>query len=560
MVSGTPGAGVVGGIAPVLAAGSLSAWDWAIIAAYMLVLLVSGLWLARREPSGSSEYFLAGRRMPAWAVACSVIASSLSVATFIGAPEQAFAGDLRYLSATLGAFIAITIVALVFIPAYYREGVSTVYELLERRMGRRAKEAASVAFMAGRVFASGARVYIAALPLTLILFGPAETAPSWALPASILLLCAVGVVYTLWGGISSIIWTDVIQTAVLVLAVGAAALVLWFRIEAPAAEVVRAMSTGMPDGSSKLRVVDVGIHAGAGGWPSIDFALPFTLLTAVVGWSLLNLAAYGTDHDLAQRMLTCKSAVKGSQSAVAAVLLGLPITALFMVIGLLLWVFYTQPQLVGPAAPSGPPPRADQAFVTFIVQEVPRGLAGLMVAGLFAIGLGSLNSAINAMAATFIKDFYERWRPGRSDRHYLVVSRWAVVGWGAVLAAFAIACIRLRGEQKLIDFALGIMNFCYAGLLAVFLTALFTRRGNGRSALAAIVVGFLVVLSLQPWAIAWAMSQWGVQPPFPRVASPWVLLLATSAALAVCCLGRRPAAAAADAGAGAARPGDAAGR
>jgi Na+/proline symporter len=264
------------------------------------------------------------------------------------------------------------------------------------------------------------------------------------------------------------------------------------------------------------------------------------------------MAAYGTDHDLAQRMLTCKSAIKGSRSAIGGIILNLPIVALFMILGLLLWIFYKRPDLMGRPTPAYPID-GDRVFLTFILHELPAGLSGLMVAGLFAAGLGSLNSAINAMAATTIKDFYVQARPARDERHYLVAGRWAVAVWGVAMALFASFCIfwRQSSGDTLIDFALNVMTFAYAGLLAVFATAIFTKRGSTASAIAALVTGFVVIGLFQPavWS-TWTgwfeatrasarseVEHWALGDL--KLAYPWHMLIATLAAFAVCCLGKQ---------------------
>ncbi|MGD9688319.1 MAG: sodium:solute symporter [Phycisphaerales bacterium] len=520
--------------APFTLALAFTVLDWVVVGLYLGVLLVSGLVLARFEPKGADDYFLGGRRMPVWAVAFSIIASTLSVATFLGAPEVSFRGDLTYLSTNIGGLLAVAVVAAFFIPAFYRHNCTTIYELLEQRFGAPARYAASAAFMLGRVFASGARIYIAAIPLAMLFFGDAHSQHWPALASAILALSAVAVAYTLIGGIASVIWTDVIQVIVLLGSVVAAIVLLLDRIPADPSQIIESLRTAGPPnaasaaGSSKLTVIDPGLP--------FNPSSTFTLLTAVFGFSLLNMAAYGADHDMVQRMLTCRSAIRGSASIVAAIFMGIPIVALFLIIGLLLHVFYQQPSLMGNVTPIVPAGSGERAFTTFILHELPSGLRGVMIAGLFAVGLGSLNSAINAMAATAVKDFYVHLRPGRTERHYLAAGRWATVGWGVVLALFAIFCIawkRSSPDTGLIDFALGVMNFAYSGLLAVFLAALFTRRGTARSAIAALVVGFFVVLLLQP--AVW--TRWAAFIPLRSgtladisLAYPWHMLIATSLA------------------------------
>lgn len=526
--------------------------DGLVLLGYCLVLVVTGVWFSRREQKGTADYFLAGRRMPMWAVAVSIIATSLSAATFIGAPEQSYRGDMTYLSANIGGIIAVVIVAAVFIPAFYRHDCTTIYELLERRFGLGAKSAASAAFMVGRVFASGARIYIGAIPFAMILFGPDKAGQPPYLIAAIGALCLVGVMYTLFGGIASVIWTDVIQTVVLVTAVIAAIVLLVVKIGAPAGEVWAYLSAAGPDGSSKLTVLRAGIDLSRPGL-GFDPSAQFTLLTAVFGFALLNLAAYGTDHDMVQRMLTCKSPVQGSRSVLTSLAIGIPLVAMFLVVGLLLHAFYHggfAAAGAGADGRGGVVADTAQVFLNFILTEMPPGLAGLMLAGLFAAGVGSLNSAINAMAATFIKDFYTRWAPGRDERHYLAMSRGAVVAWGIVLGAFAVGCVywkRSSPETTLIGLALSVMTFAYAGLLAVFLTALFTRRGSTASVVAGLVTGFAVIAFLQPFIYKPVMGAlFGPDSPAASLslAFPWHMTIATGLAFAVCCLGRKSGAAA----------------
>jgi len=546
-----------------LAAG-LAIADQVIVATYLGIILISGIWLARREPAGAEEYFLGGRRMPVWAVAISVVASSLSVATFMGVPQQAYAGNLTYLSTNIGGLLAVLVVAYFFIPAFYKHSCTSIYELLEHRFGPGAKQASSLAFMVGRLLASGVRIYIAAIPLAMVLFGVEQSQRAEFIVGAILILSAVAVGYTLIGGIASVIWTDVIQTVVLVIAVLAAVWVLLARIDAPAADIVQALQSNTPAAGatnaagtaaqgSKLLIFDF----------SLDVTKSFTVLAAIVGWSLLNMASYGTDHDMVQRCLTCKSAIKGSRSVIIAIFTGIPVVTLFMLIGLLLWIFYQRPDLTGGAPVTYDIAMTDRVFTTFILNELPAGLRGLMVAGIFAVALGSLNSAITAMAATSVKDFYAHAVPGKSDRHYMIAGRWATVGWGAALAGFACLCIvwQKYENRTLIDFALGVMTYAYSGLLAVFLSALFTKRGTTASVIAALVTGFLVVLFFNPslWlgiskiipsivesTVSAAQAKSPGKPvvidaelvkdalPFLKLASPYHMLIATVAAFTVC--------------------------
>jgi len=478
--------------------------DWLVLGAYFVLLAGTGWIFARRETRDTEDYFLGGRSMPAWAVGVSIVATSMSAASFVGVPESGYAGNLTYLTTNVGMVLAALVVAFVFIPAFYAERVQTIYGLLERRVGPRAGHAASWAFLVGRLFASGARIFVGALPLSLVLFGVERGLEPVHLVQAVALLTFVGIVYTLMGGVAAVIWSDVIQMVVLLgAAVGAIVLVLGW-VDAPFEQLLDALRTGgkpLVEGgaaTSKLELVDT----------RTDPRLPFTLLTAVLGFTLLGIGSYGTDQDLAQRMLTCKSSAEGSRSVLTGILLGIPSVLLFLVVGLLLWVFYQRPELMGVHAPSAPPSDGRQVFLEFILTEMPSGLKGLMMAGLFAAGLSSLNSAINAMSSTFINDVYRKRRPDLDERALLTAGRAGVVICGVVLGLFAVLCVfwqASRGDEvrggAILDFVLGVMTFAYSGLVGVFLSVLVLRRGSETSVVVALVVGFLLIAAAQPWGL-----------------------------------------------------------
>lgn len=521
----------------------LDTLDWIALAAHGALILGTGWWFSRRKQTSAKDYFLAERSMPVWAVAISTAAAALSAATFTGVPVQSYAGDLTYLSVNIGAVLAIVIVAFVFIPAFYRANTTTVYGLLEQRLGPGARTVASLAFLIGRVLALGARVYIAAIPGAIVLFGsdPAHL-QSHDLIACIAVLTLVGTAYTLVGGVRSVIWTDVIQTSIFLGAAGAAVWILLRHIPAsPAAIWSELAATPTPSGT-KSTILSL----------STDPASPYTLWTSVIGMTLFYLAAYGTDHDLTQRMLTCENARKGGRSAIVAILIQIPIIAIFLAIGSLLWAFYQSPTLMGGEAPTGELPENRSVFIAFISRYSPPGLLGLVIAGLYAAALSSLLSGLNAMGASLYADVYRKAFPRVSERHDILAGRLSVVLSGLAVGGFAIVCVMWQKSQDLtlIDLALTVMNFAYAGLLAVFLAAILTRRGNSASAVASILVGFVVIAALQPaWIGVWTSMIPGLAPT-PDVATdwrlgelklafPWQLTIGVAISFLVCIAGKR---------------------
>lgn len=502
-----------------LAANPFTTLDWLVIAAYFGALVGTGTyfaWKARRIASASA-FFSGDHTMPVWAVAISILATAQSAATFTGVPEQGYNNDLRYLATNLGSIIAAIILARVFIPAYYRKNVTTPYQLLETRFGPGAKLATSVAYMLGRVFASGARVYVGAIPVSMAVFGDVS---GEHLAISIGAFMVFGVLYTLAGGINSVIWTDVLQVCVYLGAAAAAIVWLCTRVTAPWSEVLAAVEVGTKTGTSKLNL-----------WPNDwTWATDMNLATILTGFVLIALASHGTDQDLVQRMLTCKSAAKGSWSVISGVLIGIPAVAAFSILGILLWVYYQRPGLMGDPTRVAPSGESSGVFLEFILSQMPPGFAGLMVAGVLAAGPAGINSSLNSMGSTLINDVYRTFRPDRPDRHYILAGRWAIAFWGVILGLFALACIpwRAHAGQDIINFVLSVMNFAYAGLLGVFFTALFTRRGTTASCVAAMVVGFFTVLLLRQeiwtrWTGAFGLESWSAF----KLAWPWHLVIGT---------------------------------
>src|SRR4051812_816857 len=424
--------------------------DWAIVGGYFALMFAIGLAVSRKRQD-AREYFLAGRSLPTWALAVSIVATTLSAATFIAVPDEVYLGDVGYLILFLGTFVAVFIVALLFVPRLYRAGTVTIYGYLRPRFGDGAVTAVSCTFLVGRLLASGSRLFFAAVPLTMLLFGAEH--PEQHKGKLVLAICLVGLIgtaYTVKGGIRAVVWTDAIQ---LFLVIGAACLtvgLLLHRIGRPPGELWAALAA---DG--KLHLVDT----------SWDLSKTYTVWAALFGYTFLNVANYGVDQDFAQRFLVSKSAWRGGLSVIVSQVVTVAVVCLFLAVGLLLYVFYKRPDLSGPAWPGyAPAGKLDAAYPHFILRELGPGLSGLAIAGFFAVAQGSMDSAINAMASSAVADLYLPWRRRRGLPADAGTStkapRVAVAVIGGVLVAFAVGCAFLYDpkQQTLLQFALGVMN------------------------------------------------------------------------------------------------------
>jgi len=501
--------------------------DWGIFALYLTILAASGWYFSQNRSKDSRDYFLARNSMPMWMVAVSTLATTQSAATFLGGPDLGYRGDLTYLFTNVGAVIAAVIVARLLIPRFYASRVTTVYELLQARYGEKAKHRAGSIYLLGRVFASGARLYMAAIAVSMILFN--DIAANHVITA-VILLSAAGLLQTLIGGVRSVIQSDVLQCAVYVSAALAVVAVLLWQIPADMGQILSALNAPQDGSASKLTLVDTG-------WNLSD---PFNLWATLTGFVLLNIAAFGLDQDVTQRILTCKTPRDGARAVLYSVVMVVPVMAVFMGIGLLLHIFYQNPQLMAGTTVSEPSGGDITVFMHYVLHEMPAGLRGLVTIGVIAAALSTLNSSLNSMASVLTEDLYRHWLRVRNidkpDAHFVRAGRWGMAVVASALGGMAILCFYWQqiSDLPLITFALSVMVFAYSGLLGVFFTALFTGRGNARSVGWALAMGFLVTLVQQPWMITILT---GNEQPLV-IAFPWQLCLGTLVSFAVCNLGK----------------------
>jgi SSS family transporter len=452
--------------------------DWLVFFSYFGILAISSYLFSQIKVKNSRDYFVASNSMPLLGVAISIVATSQSAATFLGAPEFAYAHDFSFIGFYLSALLAVFFIAKFLIPRFYAIGAVTVYELLEKRYGEAAKKQAGVMFLIGRVLASGARLYIGALAISMILFLDISFTH---MLISILLLVGGALLYAYFGGIKSIIYSDIIQA---VTYVGAGILVLWYLY----ASLGDTNIIEMLREHNKLVFFDSSLDG--------KFSLPALL----GGWLLLNIAAFGLDQDMAQRVLSCKNKEDATKSLILSIIITIPIVLLFLAIGALLFLHYQNTNLT-----QNFQGESITIFMYYILNEMPQGLRGLVTVGAIAAALSSTNSVLGAMASVAVEDIYKPWKlkkePNTKEAHFLSASRKAVLFFAAVLTLMAVVSYfwQRESELSLIGFALGVMSFAYAGLLGVYFAAIFTKRGSAKTVLPALLGGFLTVLALQPY-------------------------------------------------------------
>ncbi len=471
-----------------------SPFDWAVFGGYFLILAVSSWLFSRVNIRSSRDYFVGGNSVPMLAAAVSVLATSQSAATFLGGPEYAYRKDLTFIGFYISALLAVLLIAKVLVPRFYAIRAVTVYELLEKRYGAKAKREAGVMFLVGRVLASGARLYIGALAVSMIVF--ADIAPLHLLVAIIILVLGA-LAYTYFGGVKSVIYSDAIQ-AVTYIGAGVAVLVyLYGALNADFGTMAEVLNA-----ERKLTLITTGGN--------------FGIWSLLGGWLLLNIAAYGLDQDMTQRVLACKNGRDGSRALVVSIVMTIPVVLLFLAIGLLLHLFYNHPELsgIGGGAVQEFSGEKITIFMTYILNEMPEGLRGFVTVGAIAAALSSTNSVLAAMASVAVEDIYRPWKTARGvtdETHYIAAARAAVLLFALLLTIMAVVSYywQRATDLPLVSFALGVMSFAYAGLLGVYGSALFTKRGTEGSVKWALGGGLLTVLALQPYVFGISIgSSW----------------------------------------------------
>lgn len=467
--------------------------DYAVIAGYVLALTAFGTYFARFQRS-SRDYFLSGHSVPWWAICFTVVATETSTITFIGVPAAAYTGNMAFLQLPIGYVIGRVLVSLMFLPAYFRGDLMTSYQLLEWRFGSGVRAAGAGLFLITRSLADGIRLFTTALVIAVVTGIP--------VPWTVVLLGAAMIVYTMYGGSAAVIWTDVVQMFVYL----AGAFIVFF-----------ALLNGIDGGWQA--VLETGRAAGK--FAVFDFSFDpstvYTLWAGVVGGVAITLATHGTDQFLVQRLLAAPSARDAGRGLILSGVLVLLQFALFLVIGVMLFTYYQQ-------VPLPELGRADEILPRFVINTLPSGVSGFIVAAIVA---AALSPSINAMAATTVNDFYLRYVNETADEQTVMrVSYRATLFWGIVQLAVALGAQWM--DRSVLDAGLSILSLTAGPVLGAFLVGIATTRVSAAAMLGGMIVGIALLVYLwlaTPLAWTWyafvgaavtALVAFALTPVFPR--------------------------------------------
>src|SRR6266567_3234146 len=431
--------------------------DSTVLLLYFVLIIAVGLYMGRKEEN-LKDFALGGRRMPWWAVLASLIAAETTAATFFGTPGEGFTfRNYTYLQLAIGTILARILVSYIFIKPYYDYKVYSIYEYLTARFGVPTKNAASAIFMVTRVLASGTRLYVAAIALALayeMIRGvqPGQKETLFIYIGSTTAIVILTAIYTTLGGIQAVVWTDFIQASIMIGSALIAVGLLYSQIPGGWDEIVqRHGSFGISD------FFTTGLDPAKHGWDKIKgmFEVEYTIFAGLIGSTFMTMSTHGTDQDMVQRMLTAPDIRRSRRSVIMSGLADIPIAFTFLSIGVLLWVFYQTHH--DPNLPKTP----NEIFCHYILYEMPVGIRGLLLAGIFATAMGSLSTALNALATSFTRDWYEPYiNPASTSEQSLHAVRWATV-WFAILmiiiASITSYLVIVHPNVRIIPIALGIL-------------------------------------------------------------------------------------------------------
>jgi solute:Na+ symporter, SSS family len=437
--------------------------DLVIVIAYLLGITLLGLRF-RQQQHDVKDYFLGGRSAPWWALALSIVATETSTLTIIGTPAIAYATNLTFLQLVFGYIVGRFLISILFLPGYFRGEFLTAYALIEKRFGAKMRAVSALTFLITRTLAEGVRVAAIALVVSVAL-GTSER-------LAVFIVIGLTILYTFEGGMKAVIWTDVAQFLLYL--------------------------------TGSLFTLGLLLHKIPGGWPEVvhvaavnghkfqflDFhwnlAANYTFWSGVIGGAFLTMATHGTDQTIVQRLLAARHQNDSRRAIIASGFIVLFQFTVFLVVGVLLFVFAQHTPLLAPGD------RTDRILPLFLVREMPTGLAGLLLASILAVAMSNASGSLNSLAASSVMDLNAlRGRP-IDPAKFLKISRRMTLVWGVILIVFGL----VHWEHSLLETGLAIASLPFGSLLGLFLLGTLDSRANSKGCLVGMFAGLAVVLAV----------------------------------------------------------------
>ena len=480
--------------------------DLLVLLAYLGGTTALGMWIGRSQKS-ANDYFVAERSIPWWAVMFSIVASETSALTFISIPGLAYTGNLGFLQVVAGYIIGRIVVSYTLLPRYFNGNLVTAYALLETRFGLPTRRFTSIVFMCTRAMADAVRVFATAIPVALII-GPIVP-KEYAMPGAILVLGLLTVVYTYRGGMKAVVWTELVQASVYIVGGLSAAYLIGASVNGGWGEIFR--QAGAAD---KLKVID--FYTG--------FDRPHTVFAGLIGGAFLAMASHGADQLIVQRLLSSRSLKDAQRALIGSGFVVFAQFTLFLMVGIGLWVLFQ----------NRPFAAADQIFPTYIIEQMPHGLIGLIVAAIVAATMSTHSGTINALAASTTHDIYlPLTKRDPNDPRTLQVGKYFALMWGLALTGGAL--LFKDNGTPVVVIALSIASFTYGGLLGGFFLGIFWKRAIQRDAILgmSIAITTMAFIVFAKQIIVAFPSTKSALAGVATIAFPWYVLIGLSITMVI---------------------------
>jgi SSS family solute:Na+ symporter len=496
--------------------------DWLVILAYLGGVIALGMWFGK-DQHNTRDYFLGGRNIPWWGIGASIVATETSALTIIGVPAIAYGGNIMFLQMIFGYVIARIILAVVMVPHYLKGEIYSPYQLLEQHLGRGPRRIAGAFFLLVETMSAGVRVYVACIPIRLMLGERICSLGGLVDPilGAILLFVGLSLIYTYIGGVKAVVWTDAVQ---MLLFVGGGLFALFY-------------IPTLLDGGWSAALTEAS-KAGKLAWFNADFTFsaPFNLWMGLIGGTVMVLSTHGADQLIVQRVLSCASVAEGRKALIFSAVLIFPLFLVFLLVGVMLWVFYQAHPFQIPLPESSPGIKAnDFIFPVFMMTEVPHVMRGFLIVAILAAAMSSISSAISALASVSTMDFVRPVMKPRSEAYFLQFSKYSTLFWAAALVFVAWLT---REVQFVLNAAFSIRGLTSGALLGGLILALFWQRVGARAAMAGMVASVLV-MNLVYWPPnVPGLKDWWQRTFGGEVFWPWFTLIGLVITLGVAALMR----------------------
>ena len=510
-----------------------SAGDWLVIAVYLLGIIGLGLWFGR-DQRNTRDYFLGSRNVPWWGIGLSIVAAETSALTIIGVPAMAYGGNIAFVQMILGYVLARIVLAIVLVPFYFHGELYSPYQLFGDTFGPSARQVAGGFFLISETLAAGVRVYLASIPVKLML-GDKYLSLGTGDPilGAILLFVVLSLFYTYVGGVKAVIWTDAVQFGLFLLGGIFALCYIPSLIDGGLKTVIdRAMEGG------KLHWLNLTPPSGQ---PFLKFLLgpPFNFWMGLIGGTVMVMSSHGAEQLIVQRVLACKNVSEGRKALALSAALIFPLFMIFLFTGAMLWVFYqTHPfgiPLPEPRAGSGIK-STDFIFPIFIVTEVPHLLKGFLIVAILSAAMSSVSSALTSLASVSTMDFVKHALPRGSDEFFLKFSKWSTVGWAAALVLVAYLS---REVEFVMNAAFSLRGLTSGALLGGLAAAIFWRKGNPMPIVVGMLTSLIVMTGVQVLPRLELTKDLWSSTIGTEIYWPWYTLIGTTVTLGTAWLVRR---------------------